>query len=310
MKKLSRFAATLMATAMLPGSALAQGRGMPAFWAAKPAQLTPYVAPNKVHWKLSEIQASHRGQSDWVQPMVRNPEMDGDYISMGPGKKTKQQFYADDRLFFIVWDGSLRVSVQGKEPFVASKGFMVNIPARHVYSLETVGGTPALRFEVRQAGAPPLYPGSETPEPRAGVRYVKVTGTPGPWVDRDTNPLYFDFFKTVAAGGKLPAPAFARDDHFTANVIRGAAPPVPPDTELGHFHVGFTEFWFIMEGSIGYKIEDFPYFRTEPGDVVIAAKGRWHRTGNDPVAPFSARIPINPRPPALHNFEAGTAAGD
>ena len=101
-----------------------------------------------------------------------------------------------------------------------------------------------------------------------------------------------------------------RDDHFTANVIRGAAAPVPPDTELGHFHVGITEFWFIMEGSIGYKIEGFPYFRTEPGDVVIAAKGRWHRTGNDPVAPFSTRIPINPRPPALHNFEVGAGAGD
>ena len=58
MKKLSCLAVMLMATATLPGSVLAQGRGAPTFWAAKPARLTPFVAPNRVHWKLSEILAA------------------------------------------------------------------------------------------------------------------------------------------------------------------------------------------------------------------------------------------------------------
>ena len=31
-----------------------------AYWSAKPTKPTPYVAPNKVHWKLSEILAAHR----------------------------------------------------------------------------------------------------------------------------------------------------------------------------------------------------------------------------------------------------------
>ena len=303
---------SLSAALLLPVSeGLAQGRGanlppgtpgsnrMAEFWAAKPSTLTPYVAPNRVHWKLSEILASHRGRADWVQPLVRNPEQEADYISMGPGKRTKPAFYADDRVVFIVWDGQLRVSVAGREPFVATKGFMVNIPARHIFTLETVGDRPSLRMEARQAGAPLLYPASETPDPRPGFNYIKTTGTPGPWVDRDTNPLYLDFFKTLETQGRVPTPVF-RDDHFTVNAIRGAAAPVPPDTDLGHFHVGITEFWFVMEGSIGFKIEGFPYFKTEPGDVVAAVKGRWHRTGNDPSAPFSTRIPINPRPPALH----------
>jgi quercetin dioxygenase-like cupin family protein len=47
-----------------------------------------------------------------------------------------------------------------------------------------------------------------------------------------------------------------------------------------------------------------PYFHTEPGDIITAAAGRWHRAGNDPSAPWSTRVPINPRPPILHNFEA------
>ncbi len=32
-----------------------------------------------------------------------------------------------------------------------------------------------------------------------------------------------------------------------------------------------------MEGKLVYKIEGFSYFEADQGDVVIAAKGRWHR---------------------------------
>ena len=67
------------------------------YWAPKPTTLTPYTAPNKPHWKLSEILAAHKGQSDWVQPIVRNKDQVADYISMGAGKKTKMKMYPDDR---------------------------------------------------------------------------------------------------------------------------------------------------------------------------------------------------------------------
>ena len=50
-------------------------------------------------------------------------------------------------------------------------------------------------------------------------------------------------------GDQIPA-NFARQAFFSG---RGA--PVPPDTNKGHYHVGMTEFWFVMEGSIGIKIE-------------------------------------------------------
>ncbi|MBW6531548.1 cupin domain-containing protein [Sphingomonas sp. RRHST34] len=274
------------------------------YWAPKPTQPTAYSAPNKVHWKLADIRAAHRGQSDWVQPVVRNPEQDADYVSLGAGKKTKPRFFADDRIMFIVWDGSLRVTIDGAEPFTATKGFMVSVPFRHVYSVENVGQQPAVWFEVRQAGTAPLYPAGETPDPVKGRTYVKVTGNPGPAKDRDTNPIYVDFFKTIAVGDKPYNGKFVWDDHWTSNILRGkAADAVPPDTNKGHFHTEWTEFWFIMEGKIGYKIEGYPYFTSEPGDVVTAARGRWHRAGNDPSAPMSTRIPINPRPVILHNFE-------
>jgi mannose-6-phosphate isomerase-like protein (cupin superfamily) len=275
------------------------------YWAPKPTKPTAYTAPNKAHWKLSEILAAHKGQSDWVQPIISNKDQVADYISMGAGKKTKTMLWPDDRIVFIVWDGSIKVSIEGKEPFVATKGFMVNVPFRTAYTLENVGTTPALRFEVRQNGALPIYPATETPDPVKGFTYVKSTLSPGPAKDKDSNPTYVDYMKEFNGTDKPYSGKFVWDDHFTSNILRGkAAATVPPDTNKGHFHIGWTEFWFIMEGKIGIKIEGLPYFTTEPGDIMVAAQGRWHRAGNDPGAPWSTRIPFNPRPPILHNFEA------
>lgn len=273
-----------------------------AYWSAKPAAPTPYAAPNKVHWKLSDILAAHRGRTDWVQPIVRNPEQDADYISMSPGTRTKRLMYADDRVVWIVQAGAMRVSIDGQEPFVATKGFMVNVPFRHFYSIETVGDQPSLRFEVRQAGSAPLFPLNETPDPIAGRTYVKVTGSPGPAKDRDTNPIYVDFWKQIAASDAPYNGKFVWDDHFTSNILRTKPQPVAPATNRGHFHGDWTEFWFIMEGRVGYQIEGFPYFEAEQGDIVTAQKGRWHRPGSAPGAPMSTRIPFNPRPVILHNF--------
>ncbi len=274
------------------------------YWAPKPSAPTPYVAPNKVHWKLSEILATHRGQSDWLQPLVRNPEQESDYISLGAGKKTKPQMYADDRVMWIVQDGAMRVSIEGQEPFIATKGFMVTVPYRNIYTIETIGDKPSLRFEVRRSGSKPLYPLGETPDPVAGKTYVKVVrGTPGAAALATDNPIYVDFLKQVAIDDKPYNGKFVWDDHFTSNILRGKAQPVAPDTNRGHFHIDFTEFWFIMEGKIGYLIEGYPYFETEQGDIVTAATGRWHRASNSPNAPVSTRIPLNPRPGILHNFE-------
>lgn len=216
------------------------------------------------------------------------------------------KMWPDDRLVFIVWDGSIRVSIDGYQPFTATKGFMVNVPFRHIYTLENVGSTPALRFEVRQTGSTPVYPASETPDPVPGMTYVKVTEQPGPAKEKDSNPIYVDYMKELDGTNKVYGGKFVWDDHFTANILRGPGVPVPPDTNKGHFHIGWTEFWFIMEGHIGMKVEGEPYFVCVPGDVMIPAQGRWHRAGDDPSAPWSTRVPFNPRPPVLHNFEVAS----
>ena len=77
---------------------------------------------------------------------------------MAPGGKTRPQFYGDDRTIWVVWSGQIRFTIAGQKPFIARKGFLVQVPYRVAYSMETVGNEPSLRFEVTHAGRLPSYP--------------------------------------------------------------------------------------------------------------------------------------------------------
>ena len=123
--------------------------------------LTPWKAPNKPIWRLNEIMAAHKGKADWVQPIVRDQDYAADYISMAPGGKTKPQFWADDRIFWYVASGQIRFHIEGQQPFVAGKGFLVQVPYRNIYWMETVGNEPSVRLEVVRSNRTPLYPAAQ-----------------------------------------------------------------------------------------------------------------------------------------------------
>lgn len=269
-------------------------------WSVKPAEPTPWNAPQKPHWKLAEILAKHAGQRAWQEDIVSDRDFVARYVSMAPGEKTKTQFLADDRVFWVVQAGQLRVNIDGQAPFVATKGFLVQVPFRTPYSMETVGTEASLRFEVMAAQAVPLYPADETPTPIASKKYVKVRYTGRGRYDEINKP-YLDFDKDVASGGGRDAP-FVKDDKTFANIIRGPSQPPPPPTNFGHFHVGYSEFWFILEGKIDYLIEGVPFFTAEQGDVVYAPQGRWHRASVGGSG-MGTRLAINPRPEGMHNYQ-------
>jgi quercetin dioxygenase-like cupin family protein len=104
----------------------------------------------------------------------------------------------------------------------------------------------------------------------------------------------------VAANGR--GGPFVKDDKTFANMIRGPGQPPPPATNLGHFHVGYSEFWFVLEGKIDYLIEGVPLFTADKGDVVYAPQGRWHRASFGGTG-MATRLAINPRPDGMHNFQ-------
>src|SRR5207253_2477793 len=108
-------------------------------WAPQPVPETPFTPPNRLIWRFSEIVASHKGQPSWRQAVVKTRDFEAEYIQMAPGEKTKTVFYADDRVFWWVASGQIRFNIKGQEPFVATKGFLVQVAPDMEYSMETVG---------------------------------------------------------------------------------------------------------------------------------------------------------------------------
>lgn len=276
-------------------------------WAPQPVKLAPFTAPNKPLKRLADILARHKGKSDWAETEVLTRDYIGEYISMGPGQKTKTLFWADDRVFWWVQSGQMKVNIEGQEPFIASKGFLVQVPYRIPYSMETVGDAPVVRFEVRAAGEVPSYPATETPAPVKGWKFVDTIYTGRGKYDEINKP-YLDFEKTVVQGGAKGG-GFVRDDHTWANVIRAPGVPTPPPSSWGHFHENFAEFWVVMEGQLEFLIEGEPLIRAEAGDIVFAPEERWHRALSAGTG-MSTRLAITPRPPSLHYYQPGASLGD
>ena len=247
----------------------------------------------------------HKGQKDWSQPIIRNKDLMADWHQMAPGGRTPEVEYPDNRTAIIVWAGQLKVSIKGQEPFVAGKGFQIDVPFRLPFTMESVGSEPALWFEVHAAGDLPIYPVGTSPDkPKdvPGFTYQKTVLMGGDGKYDEVNKPYLDFFKDVVQGGAR-AGAFVSGDHMFVNNIRGRGTPTPPASNLGHFHFGHDEFWFIMEGNVDYQIEGVPFFTAAAGDIVTAAQGRWHRASfGGPVGQMATRVAINPYPYGLHNY--------
>ena len=267
----------LLAQDSAPAPAAPAGRGArvpPAVsWAPKPIKPTGWVAPNKPIWRLSELLAAHKDQANWTETIVSDNYLHADYISMAPGEKTPRRFNPDTREWWIVQDGQIRFTIEGQEPFVASKGFMVQVPYRNIYSMETVGDKPSLRFEVNIGNGMRDYPVDEKPPAIPGFEFVKVTVASKGKYENGNRP-YFDFNDVVA--GKVRSDNFVKDDRAVVNIIRGRGAPDPGPATKGHFHESSSEFWFIMEGKVRYALETQPTFVAEQGDVVYAPIQMWH----------------------------------
>ena len=244
-------------------------------WAPKPVELPPYVGVNRPHWKLAELLETHRNDKDWSQTLVEDRHLVASYVSMSPGARTPRRFHPDTPIFWVVERGRIRFTIEGQPSFVASKGFLVQVPYRTPYELETVGDEPSLRLEVAVAGASTLYPLDVKPVPVPGKQFIAVT-MPGRGQYSEVNRPYLDFPTDVVRGGRRPG-FFVRDDHVMAVLIRGPGAPPPPASDRGHMHIDYGELWLMLEGKTDYLIEGVPFFTADEGDVVYAPAGRFHR---------------------------------
>src|ERR1700741_4349559 len=138
-------------------------------WSPKATAPPDWTAANRPHKKLSDLLTTHKGQSEGIQTMVDDDTLPADYIAMAPGGKTPRRMNADTREWWAIQDGQIRFSIDGQAPFVASKGYLVQVPYRTFYTMETVGDRPSLRLEVNVAKARKMYPGKTTPVPVPGA---------------------------------------------------------------------------------------------------------------------------------------------
>jgi mannose-6-phosphate isomerase-like protein (cupin superfamily) len=287
--------------------AAARGNAPILAWASKPAKLPPYTGPNKLVYRLKDVLAAHKGKQSWAQTVHLSRDFIAQWISMAPGEKTKTVFYADDKVFWEVESGQIKVTIEGQEPFIATKHFLVQVPNRLTYSMENVGNEPALRFEVRPAGEPPQYPITETPTPVPGVKYIQATYTGHGKYDAINHP-FIDFEKDIVQDGKKIG-VWIRDDHTYVTILRSQkGVPTPPPTEWGHMHENFPEFWLIIEGTQQFLVEGEKLVTVGEGDLVATPIGRWHRASAAGDGP-STRLAFIPRPDNLHWFQPSAGSG-
>src|SRR6266498_3765612 len=210
-------------------------------WAPMPTEPSKWISPNRPHWKVSELLAKHKGEPNWTESVVNDATLRAEYISMAPGAKTPRRLHPDTRAWWIVQDGQIRFTIDGQEPFVATKGFMVQVPYRNIFSMETIGDKPSLRLEVNVADAKTMYPVDETPTPLEGFEFVKVRISGKGKYDLGNKP-YIDFNQVVAGTEKQQR--FIADDRAVANIIRGNPKTQAPatDADKGHFHEESAEF--------------------------------------------------------------------
>ena len=207
--------------------------------------------------------------------------------------KVARRFHPDTREWFAVVEGEVRVEIEGQAPFTATRGSLVNIPRQTIYSLETIGTAPSLRFVVNVSRARTLFPHDvDPPPPAAGTAWVPVTINRTAGRYDEFNQPHLNIHEAAAKNEKYAGGRFVRDDKSELLVLYGHEKNMPPldPADKGHFHAESAEFWLVFTGQIRYAFEGQQPFVASEGDVVYVPAGTWHATrftGEQPACRLS-----------------------
>ena len=252
-----------------------------AVWAAKPVKTPAYKAGLKPWVKLAEVKARHKGQASWHDVVVDDGRLTGEYVADAPGAKLSRRFHPDTREWFAVVEGEVRVEIEGQEPFTATRGSLVNIPRQTIYSLETIGAAPSLRFTLNVSGAKTVYPrDAEPPPPPPGTTWIESRLNRTPARYDEFNHPHLNIHAAAAKDEKYSGGRFVRDDKSEMLVIYGHEKNMPPldPSDKGHFHAESAEMWLVFSGKIRYSFEGQQPFIAGEGDVVYVPSNTWHAT--------------------------------
>ena len=304
-----------IASAQTESSAAADNPRRPAkiFYAPKPLQPMPYLAPMKPLVRLADLKAKHAGQSNWSELVVYDKNNRAEVISAAPGSKVPRHLHSDAPEYWVVQEGRIRFEIEDPpgnfKYFEAAKGDLVLAPERRLHSLEVIGSVPAVRFQVTLPDTTTVYE-TKPAQAEKGMEYEPVTLSIGDNPDEvpgDGKPdrLFFnlDALQNEHPGKRSWSDLAVRKNRAHANIICGYAADVkhrPGD--LGHYHTDFAEIWVIMRGQQSYDIEGLAPFTAGMGDVVYAPAKRWHRPEPSGEG-MSCRLAMTPYPAGNHLYQ-------
>jgi quercetin dioxygenase-like cupin family protein len=250
-------------------------------WAAKPLKTPAYKSGLKPWVKVAELRMKHEREANWHEVVVDDGRLKAEYFAAAPGTKVARSFHPDTREWFAIVEGQVRVEIEGQEPFTATRGSLVNIPRQTIYSLETIGTTPSLRFTLNVSGAKTVYPKEIDPPPAAaGTAWteVRINRTPGRY--DEFNQPHLNIHAAAAKDEKYAGGRFVRDDKSEMLVLYGHEKNMPPldPADKGHFHAESAEMWLVFSGRIRYAFEGQAPFIAGEGDVVYVPANTWHAT--------------------------------
>lgn len=269
------------------GSVLLEAQQAPrpvptAVWAPKPSRIPAYKTGLKPWVKLADLKAKHKAQANWREVVVDDGRLMAEYVFAAPGTKVGKRFHPDTREWFAVVEGEVRVEIEGQEPFTAARGSLVNIPRQTIYSVETIGTAPSLRFTLNVSGAKTVFTRDAAPAspPPAGMMWTeaRINRTPGRY--DEFNQPHLNVHDAAAKNEKYSGGRFVRDDKSEMLVIYGHEKNMPPldPADKGHFHAESAEMWLVFSGKIRYSFEGQQPFIASEGDVVYVPANTWHAT--------------------------------
>jgi mannose-6-phosphate isomerase-like protein (cupin superfamily) len=256
------------------------------FYLPLPAQPAPYPAPIKPLVRLADLEAKHRGSSNWSELVILDNNSRAQVISAAPGSKIARHLHPDAPEWWVVQRGRIRFEIETAEEgkfqtIEAGKGSYVYAPERHLHSWEVIGNEPAIRFEVTLSQVTSIWEKA----PAAGA--IPVTLQTGPNPSDVQNPggapdrIFFNVEDLAAKHRDQSAwtETVMRKNRVRGNLICGHSKdnPVRKPGDRGHLHADFAEFWIVMKGRLNWIMEGIaqPLAATE-GDIIYAPPNRFH----------------------------------
>jgi quercetin dioxygenase-like cupin family protein len=262
-------------------------------WAPKPTRTPAYTPPQKPWVKLADVKARHARDTNWRELIVDDGRLTGEYVAAAAGTRTDRRFHPDTREWFAVVEGEVKVEIEGQQAITATRGSLVNIPRQTMYTIETIGDKPSVRFVVNVAKAKSLYPQDATPPAApAGTGWVPVRINRVPGQYDQFNLPHVNIHEAASQNDKYTGGRFVRDDKSEMLIIYGLEKNLPPldPADKGHFHPESAEFWLVFTGRIRYAFEGQEPFVASEGDVVYVPANTWHATrffGPEPACRLS-----------------------